>query len=786
MAVKRFGPVLGAGVQLTEKEGDVPIEAAPLGVTALVGEFVKGEPGEPGFPGGKIDFQKRYGSTLLPDSDAPKAADDFYKNGRGAGELIPWRVTAGDEVKSWIYLHTRQGISSPQSSGRNVLGRLLAKNGGKWGGQRNIYLDDITGASDLTATTLDTGDVMLVNEWTGGTLQLKKVTTKTYKIVSNTAAGVLTVEADQDLLTDWNAGGGTPANRYVLTKDNVDHLENEQSLAVKIVDGEENPSTEFGLIIYENGEEVYSKLNLSTDPTKVNYWINVINDDQSNYWISALDDFTGDKTVAAVRPANFYGESDTLTLTVLTLPDPDVVISSPGGADPTVTITSIGSLVRSQTLTGTVSNTGADIDWVTTLGPLALKQTTFDGVPYTELGNEIIDSITITNGGTALADGDTITITIIALEPDELIGGKVWPDVVNEPNLSFVISDNDRQTVTVRAGLDLTNDGAIAAGEIFKLEYQQEFEKGLNGSPVSDFDFNEAFDASTSTLNKIFGKNKGLVKIASPGITSTSVTKAGLEYAAARNYQYLVEIPASITSESDAIDHINTTIGRSDYGLTYLPSFGSVQDPETLPGVVDIPLKQQSLSGMILGRHALVAKNYEGYHKAPSDITITLPDVLQLPTGDSETAIQLNEEMLNPKGINVIKFRQGNVIVWGDRTISLTTEWKWLHQRSQMSYYENILRENYDWIIFAINNERADSRLRSSLISFFLPEWRPKEALRGDTFDDAFQLKMDEENNTDATAAAGDKNAEITLKLAETIERFRIIIGKAGIFDAAQ
>lgn len=783
MAIRRFGPVLGAGVQVEEKEGVKQILPAPLGVSTMIGEYQRGPVGEPGFPSGVLDYKKRYGSRRLPNSEAPGAVLDFYSLGQGAGEVIPYRVTAGDENQSIINLYNRKGIVAGDDSGRGLLGTLKAKNGGQWGGQRDIYIDEPVDLSvDLTATTLDTGATLIENEWANGTLQIKKVTSKTYKIISNTALGVISVEADQDLLADYNAGSGTPAERYVLTKENVDYLGDEQHLAVKIKDGEENPTTEFAIEIYEDGALVKAWNNLNTDPTKANYWVNVINDDKSNYWVVAADLYTGDKTVASVMPSNYYGISSALAATVLTLPDPDISVSSVASPDPAFVVV-YGSLVVSQTITGVVSNTGADIDWTTTAGPLAVKSVGFTGVPE-DLGDELL-TITVTNGATPLVDGDIITIVVNVLKVDEAKGGTVWPDRVNEPNLSFIIDSNTRTTVSVRAGLDLTNSAAISAGEEFALSYNQQMVEGHNGSPISDSDYLPAFDPNLSKLNRLFGKNKGLVKITTPGVVSTAITKDGLEYAAARNYQYLVEFPVGILTEADAIDHINTTIGRSDYGFCYFPSWGSVLDPNSTPGTGDVPLLQVSLSGMILGRHALVARNYDGYHKAPADTTVTLPSILELPTGDAESEDALNEELLNPKGINVIKFRQGTVIVWGDRTISPTSEWQWLHQRSLMSHYENILRENFDWIIFALNDVTAQERLSTTLRAYFLPEWT-KGALRGDTFNDAFSLKMDEENNNDLTRSQGDLNAEMLFRLADTVERFKMVVGKQGIFDAVE
>ena len=463
------------------------------------------------------------------------------------------------------------------------------------------------------------------------------------------------------------------------------------------------------------------------------------------------------------------------------MPDPDVTVNSPGGADPTVTINSLGSLIESQTITGTVQATVTTIKWTTTLGPLEQEVTTFTGVA-TDLGDEQLD-ITVTNGGTALAEGDTIVVQVQALVPSEAVGGKVWPDKVNYPNYSLPITANTRTTISVRSGQDLTNDANIAAGEVFSLEYQQEMGLGYDSSPVTDAQYLDALDTVSSKLNRIFGKNKGLVKIATPGITSSVVQKAGLTYSESRNYQYCVTVPANITSESDVIDYINTTIGRNEHGFVHWPSFGKVYDPDAPTGQQVVPLKQIALVGQILGRHAKVAREYNGYHKAPAGIDVTLPDVLEMPTGNAETQNELNEEILNPAGINILKFRDGIVVMMGDRTMSSNPTWKFLHARSYMSYVENILRENFDWIVYKLNNKREQNRVETSLRGYFYPEW-VKGALDGDKFSDAFTLKIDEENNTDITRSTGDMNAEMALKIVDTIERLNITIDKKGIFDS--
>ena len=236
------------------------------------------------------------------------------------------------------------------------------------------------------------------------------------------------------------------------------------------------------------------------------------------------------------------------------------------------------------------------------------------------------------------------------------------------------------------------------------------------------------------------------------------------------------EAASNVLTESAAITLVNDTLGRNDFAVMSFPSYAYVADPE---GGADGKRKLISCTGMIHGREARIAADYTGYHKAEAGIEATLPAILALPTGETI----LDEESLNPVGIGVIKKVKGNFILWGDRTLYLDSNWKWKHQREQMSYYEHVLQENFDWIIFAINDPVEEKKAIVSFQTYFYPEWT-KRALRGDTFEDSTIIKIDAENNTDATRAAGDMNAEIKLRLADTVERFNIFIGKQGIFES--
>jgi phage tail sheath protein FI len=265
--------------------------------------------------------------------------------------------------------------------------------------------------------------------------------------------------------------------------------------------------------------------------------------------------------------------------------------------------------------------------------------------------------------------------------------------------------------------------------------------------------------------------------MATPGVTATAVQKAGVAYAEAKNHQYRYEMPSATLTETGAITLVNDTLGRNDFAVMAMPSYGYVADPD---GGTEGKRKLVTLTGMIHGREARMAADWDGYHKAQAGTAATLPTILELTTGEAI----LNEELLNPVGIATIKKVSGNFVIWGDRMLYVDPTWMWKHQREQMSHYEHVLQENFDWIVFAINDAATRELAKVALTSFFLPEWR-KRALRGDQFADAAIIKIDDENNTDATMAAGDMHAQISLRLADTVERFIITIGKQGIFDSA-
>jgi hypothetical protein len=770
-------------VVIVEKAAEKTITPAALGSTAYTGMLERGAVGELIIATGKKDLLKKTGG-YIPDSLTPDAAVDFWDHSNGAGILFMYRVTDGNEKAASLTAYDRKSPRNQVAKFEATHPRATNGGGGGWGGRRVNLVADLTAVpGDITGETTFELPIALhpiyEDQFKGGTVKFTE-TGKSYDITGNDASDgaaktEVTVAGDSKLQTDF--ASGTDAE-VLITLENVDAWAQEKHLALLFKDGQIKPSTEWGLEVYLNGDLALEYSDLSSDPSASNYFVDVINEDTSNHILKATDLWTGAIT-AAIRPANHYGTVASATeitakkLKVAT----QVVIADASLAN----ANTIGSFTFGADLipdSYEVEYNGATWD-VTSLTNQATHSfpAATGGVGYAADNPQSI-GFTITESGPI--SGDKFTLHVLALEEDELINGKIYfPEVAGAPGTGWFITDNNETEADITSG-DLTLDGTVTGDVIYRLEYAQQMTGGYDGiAKVTENDFLPAFDPNTSEFNKLEDQGYGLVKFACPGVTdiggvtSLTVEKQGVAYAEARNHQYRPEVPKNITDDAAAKTFLQDTLGRNDFEAIIFPSWASVADP-----VLDGRLKDIPVVGQVHGREALVARSYSGYHKIAAGIDVTLPRIVRLPIGDRK----INGELLNPIGYQTIRKKSGNFVIWGGRIPAVDQAFKFKQHRELLSYYEHVLQEAFPWIIFAINDKQEWPGLIAALKSFFIPEWR-KRAIRGDTFDEAIRIKLDEENNTNLTMALGDLNCDITLRLADQVERFIITIGKAGIFE---
>jgi phage tail sheath protein FI len=138
-----------------------------------------------------------------------------------------------------------------------------------------------------------------------------------------------------------------------------------------------------------------------------------------------------------------------------------------------------------------------------------------------------------------------------------------------------------------------------------------------------------------------------------------------------------------------------------------------------------------------------------GVHKAPANEVVRGTVAL-------ETQITRSEhDFLNPKGINCIRAFPGRGIrVWGARTLSSDSAWRYLNVRRLFNYVEESILEGTQWVVFEPNDHDLWQRMRRSIYPFLQRLWRDG-ALFGVTEDEAFFVKCDAETNPPDMVDAG-------------------------------
>ncbi len=130
-----------------------------------------------------------------------------------------------------------------------------------------------------------------------------------------------------------------------------------------------------------------------------------------------------------------------------------------------------------------------------------------------------------------------------------------------------------------------------------------------------------------------------------------------------------------------------------------------------------------------------------GVHKAPANETVLGAIDLELHLSKGE------QDLLNPLGVNCIRTFPGRGIrVWGARTLSSDGSWRYVNVRRLFIMVEASLDSGMQWVVFEPNDSTLWAKVLRDTRSFLKTIWL-SGALFGNTPDDAFYVKCDEELN---------------------------------------
>jgi uncharacterized protein len=227
---------------------------------------------------------------------------------------------------------------------------------------------------------------------------------------------------------------------------------------------------------------------------------------------------------------------------------------------------------------------------------------------------------------------------------------------------------------------------------------------------------------------------------------------------------------AAITAQRDALG------SDGGYAALYYPRI-VIPDPRPVAptAATGRPPITLSPSGHIAGLYARV-DDERGVFKAPANEI--LRDVLDL----ERTLVDETQGPLNEHGINVIRrFPGRGIVVWGARTISTSTQWRYVPVRRLLLFIEESLSEGTQFVVFEPNRESLWAQVKRQVSEFLTRQWTAG-ALVGTTPDEAFEVRVDRELNPPASMALGQLVIQVTLYPAPPAEFvvFRIIQRPGG------
>jgi phage tail sheath protein FI len=206
------------------------------------------------------------------------------------------------------------------------------------------------------------------------------------------------------------------------------------------------------------------------------------------------------------------------------------------------------------------------------------------------------------------------------------------------------------------------------------------------------------------------------------------------------------------------------------YGAMYVPWL-RVTKPSWYVGEQDVkitgPLRRKLLkttknelyappSGHICGIYARVDTD-RGVHKAPAN------ELVMGITGLSQNINRIEQGQYNDRGINVIRiFKDRGIRVWGARTLATKSDpsWKYINVRRLFIFIEQSIMLGSQWAVFESNDQALWKKLTRDVRGFLSRVWR-SGALFGNTAEEAFYVKCDEDTNPRYLIDAGQVNVQI-------------------------
>jgi phage tail sheath protein FI len=406
----------------------------------------------------------------------------------------------------------------------------------------------------------------------------------------------------------------------------------------------------------------------------------------------------------------------------------------------------LNAVLRTRVLGGGDESAAGRAFSVTLLYPTVAKRTV--SITYTSGVDSLVKTIT--------DDGSTGTLT-----------GSVDATVANTVNyttgvLAFSTAD------VVKVGTLVTVTYYTSAAESIHTETfgdtTKSYTVGSDGTFTSNTYGRTQLTSSASlsaTYKGLFALDKvdEMMNVIVPDYAGdTTVSGDLLDYAATRAAQpsggdrfIILTVPKG-SQPTDASDWVQFKLARfSDYAAVYWP-WVQISDPLALNRPYVIPPL-----GHIAGVYARTDSN-KNVGKSPGG---TVDGALNYLIALERTSTQAERDAIYPKRVNpLISTPQTGTAVWGVRTISASTDWKYVSARRLFMFVEKSVYNSTQWIVFENNGPALWARIKAQL-NGFLTNLFQQGYFAGTSPSEAFFVICDGSNNTSDSVNLGQVNITV-------------------------
>lgn len=224
-----------------------------------------------------------------------------------------------------------------------------------------------------------------------------------------------------------------------------------------------------------------------------------------------------------------------------------------------------------------------------------------------------------------------------------------------------------------------------------------------------------------------FIDNEDASIMAIPGVTEPAVQLALVAHCENLASRFAVlDAPRDKTKPADLMTHRN--MFDTQYAALYHPWL-QVFDPLDKRNIYVPP------SGSVIGIYSRSDVS-RGVQKAPAN------EVVRGCTGLDVQYNKGEQDVLNPQGVNLIRSFPGQGIrVWGARTMSSNTLWRYVNVRRLFIFIEESIKTGTNWVVFEPNDEQLWARVSRTIESFLTRLWRAG-ALMGSSPAEAFYVNI--------------------------------------------